>query len=110
MSSIDAGREELALRFFRECLVPAAARLRAREARLLPDGPDPAAASYYATRTPGEAYVFDLSVPLADVLRSQWKDYPELAALAEDLSRLARDLRQHTEESGEVSPFIYAMF
>ena len=110
MSSTDGRREELALRFFRECLVPAAARLRARQVRLLPDGPDRAAATYYSTRPSREAYVFDLSIPLAEVLRNQWKDYPELAALAEQLSRLARDLRQHSEESGEVSPFIYAMF
>jgi hypothetical protein len=110
MSSTDGRREELALRFFRECLVPAAVRLRAREARLLPDGPDRAAATYYSARPPREEYVFDLSVPLTDVLRSQWKDYPELAALAAELSRLARDLRQHKEESCEVSPFIYAMF
>lgn len=110
MSSTDGRREELALRFFRECLVPAAARLRAREAKLLPHGPDRAATTYYVTRPPGEEYVFDLSVPLTDVLRSQWKDYPELAALAEELSRLADDLRQQREESGDVSPFIYAMF
>ena len=110
MSSTDGGREELALRFFRERLLPAAARLRARRARLLPDGPDPGAATYYATRPAREEYVFDLSAPLADVLHSQWKDYPELAALAEELSGLALDLRQQKEESGEVSPFIYAMF
>lgn len=110
MSSTDSGREELALRFFRECLVPAAALMRARQARLLPDGPNRAAATYYATRPPREEYVFDLSVPLADVFRSQWEAYPELAALSDDLSRLARDLRQPKEESGEVSPFIYAMF
>jgi hypothetical protein len=110
MSSTDGRRDELALRFFRECLVPAAACVRARGARLLPDGPDRAASTYYVARAPDEEYVFDLSVPLADVLRSQWKDYPELAALADDLARLARDLRQQKEESGEVSPFIYAMF
>ena len=110
MSSTDGGREELALQFFTECLVPAAARLRARQARLLPDGPDPVAATYYTTRPPREEYIVDLDAPLTEVLRDQWKEYPELAALAEPLSRLARDLRQHREESGEVSPFIYALF
>lgn len=110
MTSTDGRREEVALRFFRECFLPAAARLRAREARLLPDGPDRTASTYYVARPPREEYVFDLSIPLEEVFRSQWKDYPELAALAEDLARLARDLRQPNEESGEVSPFIYAMF
>jgi hypothetical protein len=109
MSSTDGRREELAIRFFRERLVPAAALLRARQARLLPEGPDSAATTYYVTRPSSEEYVFDLGVPLADVLRRQWKDYPELANLSDDLARLARDLRQK-EESGEVSPFIYAMF
>lgn len=110
MSSTDRRREELALRFFRDRLVPAAARLRARQARLLTDGPDATATTYYGTRPTGEQYVFDLGVPLTDALRRQWKDYPELAGLAEELSQLARELRHDTEQSGEVSPFIYAMF
>jgi len=109
MSSTDASRDELALRFFKERLIRAAALLHARGARLLPDGPDRDAETYYIARASGEEYVFDLDVPLADALRSLWKDYPELAGLSDELSRLARDLRQE-QASGEVSPFIYAMF
>jgi hypothetical protein len=109
MSSTDGHREEAAMRFFRERLVPTALLLRARHASLLTDGPDPEMATYYDTRPLGEAYVFDLDIPLADTLRDLWSEHPELAALADELSRLARDLRQK-EESGEVSPFIYAMF
>ena len=89
--------------------MPAAALLQARRAKLIPDGPDPKAETYYVARDADEEYVFDLDVPLADTLRGQWKDYPELAALSDELSRLARELRQE-QTSGEVSPFIYAMF
>lgn len=110
MSSTNGDREQLALRFYRDSLVPAAMQLRARGARLLPDGPDASASTYYVTRAPREEYVFDLAIPLEEVLRSQWKDYPELAALVEELSRLARELRWPNEESAEVSPLIYAMF
>jgi hypothetical protein len=109
MSSTDGHREERALRFFRERLVPAALLMRARQVRLLADGPDPGVGTYYDTRPSGEAYVLDLGVPMADVLRRLWNDDPELADLADELSHLARDLRQK-EESGEISPFIYAMF
>ena len=109
MSSTDASREELALRFFKERLIPAAALLHARGARLLPEGPDRDAETYYISRASHEGYVFDLDIPLADALRSLWKDYGELAELADELSRLARDLRQE-QASGDVSPFIYAMF
>ena len=109
MSSTDGRAEEAAIRFFRERLVPAAAALRKRGATLIPDGPDAKAPTYYVARPIEESYVFDLSVPLSDAVQRRWEDYPELAALAEDLLRLARDLRQK-EESGEVSPFIYAMF
>jgi hypothetical protein len=108
MSSTN-GREELAMRFFRECLLPAAQNLQARGAELIPGARDSTAATYYAARRADESYIFDLSLTLADVLRSQWRDFPELVALADDLVRLARDLRQK-EESVEVSPFIYAMF
>ena len=109
MSSTNGRQEELVLRFFRERLVPAAAALHARHARLIPAGPEADASTYYVVRAPGEEYVLDLGVPLVSVLRPQWKDYPELAALAEEIADLARQLRQK-EESGEVSPFIYAMF
>jgi hypothetical protein len=110
MSSTDGRREEQALRFFRERFLPVAAALRVRRAPLLAGGPDGAAATYYTTRPPHEEYVLDLEIPLADVLRAQWKEYPELVALIEELLQLAHDLRQREDPSGEVSPFIYAMF
>lgn len=110
MSSTDGRRDEIALRFFRERFLPAAAQLRARQAPLLAGGPDKTAVTYYGTRRPDEDYVFDLKAPLTDVLRAQWKEYPELAGLVDELVQLAHDLRQREEETGEVSPFIYAMF
>jgi hypothetical protein len=109
MSSTENRGEALATQFFTERLVPASALLQARGARLLPDGPDSATASYYVTRPQGEKYVVDLTVPLEETLQGQWKEFPELADLVGDLLQLARELRQK-EETGEVSPFIYAMF
>jgi hypothetical protein len=110
MSSTDGRADELAVRFFADRLLPAAAQLRSRGARLLPGGPDPATATYYVTRPAGEEYVVDLDVPLAELLHRQWRDDPEFVALVGELSRLAQELRQRTEQSGEISPFIYAMF
>jgi hypothetical protein len=106
-------------RFFDEQLLPLAAQLKARGMPLLDAGPEPGASSYFIPRQqrrmrPADFEQGGLTSPetaLQDI-RKVWNSaagHP-LAPLAEGVARLAVDLRQGQEQSGDVSTFIYAMY
>ena len=85
-----------------------------RGAELFPLRPDPSAATYWAERAPAP-YVFELDAEdVSGWLRARWEaeGLAELAALAEELGALSRELEQKVvnDESPEISPFVYAMF
>ena len=116
-----AGREPGAPeRFFDEVLAPLAAIVRARGARL-PDDGALSADSYFSP--PKRAWMepadFDLELEsderFADALMALWREEgitePEirrddLIGLIEGFGEEARD----SEESADVSPFVYAMY
>ncbi|MFN2399732.1 MAG: hypothetical protein ABR543_14005 [Gemmatimonadaceae bacterium] len=115
MSLTDSERAELLRQFYVEHMLPAAERLRQRQVRffsLAPDRKDPPSTYYEARRDSTTAsYVFELeNLPAASWLRVRWQEYPELMAMLEPLVELSRAIEQSEEESGEVSPLIYAMF
>ncbi|MCE2659715.1 MAG: hypothetical protein LW854_15970 [Rubrivivax sp.] len=106
-------------RFFDEQLLPLAAQLKAQGLPLLDAGPEPSAASYFIPRqqrrmTPADFDQGGLTSPesAAQDIRKVWSataGHP-LAPLADSVARLAVDLRQGQEQSGDVSTFIYAMY
>lgn len=105
--------------FFREQVLPLAARLRAKRESFFPLGPDPRCVTYFARperRTMERADFVRLGglrpETLEEKLRALWqqRQLPELAALAPELARLAEELSQHDEDGGEISPFVYVMY
>lgn len=109
MSSIDEAKLR---RFFREQLAPAAAALRERGVELFPMGPDPSAESWWEPAPADPEFVELDAEAIAPALAERWRaqDLPELAALAESLMELARELEVDEEPSSEVSPFVYVMY
>ena len=97
-------------RFFHERVVPVAEALRDRGVEFFALEPDRARQSYWNTRAAGEGYVFRIGEDLAGELHALWRTYPELQALAGDLSEMTRVMAERREESADVSSFIYAMF
>lgn len=106
-------------RLFSEELLPLAARLKGGDARLLESQLQKGAASYFVKRpktsmAKGDFETGGCASPEAAQadLAAAWSggDTPALAALAPGMARLARNLRQVEEESGEVSNFIYVMY
>lgn len=111
----DAERDKLLRQFYMEQLLPAAERLRERNVQffsLAPDREHPPATYFEERRDSTTAsYVFELeNLPSSSWLRARWEEYPELLAIVEPLAELCRAMEQREEESGEVSPLIYAMF
>ena len=110
MSSTD---ERKLRKFFAKRLLPVAESLRARGVRLLPVAPHAEAESWYEDATRGEPDFTEIEAEDCErALREMWErqGLPELAALAADLMRLARDLDLDEEQAAEVSPFLYAMY
>jgi len=106
--------------FFRKRVLPLAERTRARRERRLPAGRDAAAASYYEpARRPHLApadfvRASGLTTETLDAkLCELWQQRGdgELAELAPELARLARDCATEMVEQGEeLSPFVYVMY
>jgi hypothetical protein len=106
-------------RFFDEQLMPLAAQLKQQGLPLLDAGPVPGATSYYIPRQQRRMSTADfeqggLTSPqlAAQEMRKVWNaaaGHP-LAPLADGTARLAGELRQGQEASGDVSTFIYAMY
>ena len=101
-------------RFFDKRLAPLAEKLRARGTRFFPMGPDAQADSYYVAPRRGRPEFIPLEGPAEceKALRDLWEEQgmPELAALAESILELARQVEIREEESGEISPFVYVMY
>ncbi|MDQ3696702.1 MAG: hypothetical protein M3373_01565 [Gemmatimonadota bacterium] len=115
MSSTDAERDEQLRRFYVERLLPAAERLRERNVRFFSMGPERGhpPSSYFEPRRDSKtaSYVFELeTLTFSPWLRARWEEYPELLAIVEPLAELARAMEHREEQTGEVSPLIYAMF
>lgn len=106
--------------FFRERLVPAGAAMKKRSGTLFPLGADASATSYFIPRRVTRMEKSDFETlgtaspeTLARDLAAMWNraGVPELAALAPEMADLARAAREaETEQEGDVSPFVYAMY
>ncbi|MBM4383384.1 MAG: hypothetical protein FJ091_08445 [Deltaproteobacteria bacterium] len=106
--------------FFRQRVVPLAERTRARREQRLPAGPDAAAATYYEPARRSHMAPLDFTRAsgltrdtLEAQLRALWQERgdAELAALAPELARLARECAADMVEQGEeLSPFVYVMY
>jgi hypothetical protein len=103
-------RETALHQFFQERIVPAAERLRERGISFFALAPDRAAQSYWVTRPRGQGYIFQVGEDLSGELHEMWRSHPELQALADDLASMSRTMAQRSEQTSDVSAFIYAMF
>ena len=104
--------EQRLCRFFARKLVPAAQTLQGRDVRFFPLGPD-AAESWYEDGPAGEPEFVEIEVEDCErMLREMWErdGMPELAALAADLMKLAREIELDEEQSDDVSPFMYVIY
>jgi hypothetical protein len=106
----DHASEDDLRRFFRARIVPAAEALRARGTEFFALEPDRARSSYWNTRPREEGYIFEIGDDLAGEFHAMWRDHPDLQTLAAELAAISRTLDHRVDESGDVSPFIYAMF
>src|SRR5205085_834554 len=111
--------DELIREFHTRELMPVAQRLEGDGRALLALRPDPAVASYYRRRSRRQMsrQDFELPVPigveeLEKALVELWTSdgFPELAALAPGVARIARSVYFTEDQDQEVSPFIYVMF
>jgi hypothetical protein len=111
MSSTDDARREALEAFWDRHMVPAAEALRARGVSFFPLGADASAETYWNARADGGDYLSALEPgDLEAALRERWAEHPELLALVGPLLELSARMAERPEESGEVSPLIYAMF
>jgi hypothetical protein len=108
-----ARQQEQQLRaFFREKLLVAAEQCRKRGASLVPDVTN-APSCYVAYPTDAPELVEGSACINEEALRQMWEkeSLPELAELAASLLEMRVSLRPAPDENtGDVSPFIYAMF
>jgi hypothetical protein len=97
-------------RFFEDRIVPAATALRDRGVSFFAMAPESEATTYWTERSQDAEYVFQIGEDLGGEMHLMWREHPELVALADDLARIARAMVETRDQSGEVSPFIYAMY
>ena len=106
-------------KYFYEELLPVAKKVLAERKGLFPVAAEPELGTYFTARQHEKASSTDFEIhgcespeQLAHALGQMWSSqgYPELGALAESMSKLARTLHFVTEQSDEISPFIYVMF
>jgi hypothetical protein len=110
MSSTEDAAARLG-RLFDGLILSGAKSMRLRGIMPLSTGPDPELRSYYVERGAGTSYIREFDpTRFAHELRAFWRDDPELAALADELADVARELGSSGSEDGEVSPLIYAMY
>ena len=108
----DAADERELRRFFRDRLVPAADRLRARGVRLYAPRPDPSVESYWVRHEEAPVPFVEIEPDRCEaLLAALWRaeGHEDLAALTGDLFRLASRVAPRDEDD-EVSPNIYVMF
>lgn len=124
MSSTDPGTGDpakaAAVRaFFDTELMPLADRLKGAGRPMFPVGADPAAPTYFKTRARTAMRREDFVVAgvespaaFAAAMQAHWtrSPFPEMAALAPTMGRLAELLRGEPEKDEDVSPNIYVMF
>ena len=104
--------------FFRQALLPLAEKLRAEGKSCFPLRPDSRASSYFTPCRRRGVRPGDLEdpgcapEPMAQALVLRWEaeGFPELAALAPGLVRLASCLDATGEPLEELPPYLYAMF
>ena len=112
--------ESAAERFFEEVLAPLAEIVRARGARLLDDDA-PSVDSYFSRpkRTRMEPADFDLELEsgerFVDALMVLWREegITELEICRDGLIGLIKEFTEearNSEESADISPFVYAMY
>lgn len=117
------GREEdgnrLAVRFFKEVLVPLALRERAAGKTFFPLRPDADAESYYVEPTHGVMSPSDFELLAAESIEDfinelavLWvsEGHEELASMSPGLSELAKEVSGHEDQAADVSAFMYVMF
>lgn len=122
MNSTDPARRTKrdARRLFRRRMIPLAQVLAANGIRYYADAPNDAIDSYFDTRGAGPADLetflepgLDSPEAMEQALRRMWNT-PEsipLRDLAHGLASLAGDLRSDgAEPTGDIPPYIYAMF
>ena len=106
-------------KYFNDELLPAARKMLADQNSFFPVVADPSLETYYTARDHRNASPEDFEIAGCDspenfalALYKMWSSegYPELSALAESMSKLAKSLHFAKEQSDEVSPFIYVMF
>ena len=119
MSSTDRAKAAAVRTFFDRELAPLAQRLKDSGRMMFPTGADPSAPTYFNTRSrttmAREDFILaglDSPSAFARVMKQHWagSGFPEMAALAPSMGRLAEMLRGEPEKDEEVSPFIYVMF
>jgi hypothetical protein len=106
-------------KYFYNELLPIARKMLADKKLFFPVVADPNLKTYYITRHLQKTSPEDFEIAGCDspenfalALFKMWSSegYPELSALAESMSKLAKSLHFAKEQSDEVSPFIYVMF
>ena len=115
----DRAKAAAARAFFDKELVPLAQRLKSAGRPMFATAADPALPTYFKTRTRPVMGREDFTVrgvespaAFAQAMGDYWKRsaFPEMAALAPSMGKLAELLRGTPEQDEEVSPFIYVMF
>ncbi len=115
----DPGKAAAVRAFFDKELMPLAQRLKSAGRPMFPAGAEPALPTYFKTRARTVMTRDDFLVPgvespaaFAGAMRAHWErsPFPEMAALAPSMGKLAELLRGEPEKDEEVSPFIYVMF
>lgn len=113
---LDDEHENKARHFFREELI---SNMDCTKNRWFPLRPEPSEISYFRrckrTRmTPQDMELthYESLEQLKDVLQRFWEEMGDhdIASRVDGLARLAWELRDTRQESGEVSPYIYVMF
>jgi hypothetical protein len=100
-------------KFFDKKLAPAARKLRDRDVRFFARSPADPGEDWYVDVSGGLPEFIELDDADAErELRAMWEqqDLPELAKLAKDLMKLAREIEIEEEQSADVSPFVYVMY
>lgn len=113
MKLSESEKNELLTNFFEQKLLPFAKLSKDEGRSIFPYSTGENIESYYQERKDSDSYVYELDASdLAGEIARLWLslEIPELAKIADDLIELAEKIRDGEESSGDVSPFVYAMF
>ena len=111
MSSTEKRQKQIR-RFYDKKLSKVAQRLQQRDVRFFPLGADDAETWYVPGPVDEPEFVGVELDRAADDLRALWErqGLPELAGIAKDLVKLAREVELHEEQAGDLDPFMYVMY